>query len=343
MGKKLILNGVTLTDASAPRLANFDSLATQGSLLLIEPAHPANPWAAGVPANGTTLINVVENYALATIGSATPAHVRPVLLKPGNFGGSAGLLERSSKGGLHGISPQGGAAIVQSGPTIQFPTQIISYLLAHTDGVTSPHKFYASLWYELTRSPTTSYNNSTLFGINGNGQQSNSALFYLAPSSSTASLHSARPYNSFPSFEGGRIPTSSLGNKFVSLGSKFWHTTVSGVTQTPPISLPGDGTQTSVTGLLAGGGITFGSSALVTGVSTTGTTGSAVIDPTSGSGSKDKAASWKLYRFYLEDLTVSGRTYAEVDAMDNALYTQEVLTPGGRYYGDTQTSVSTIL
>lgn len=42
-----------------------------------------------------------------------------------------------------------------------------------------------------------------------------------------------------------------------------------------------------------------------------------------------------FYRGYIEDLTVSGRTYAQVDALDFAEYTKQVLTPGGRYYGDT--------
>lgn len=49
-----------------------------------------------------------------------------------------------------------------------------------------------------------------------------------------------------------------------------------------------------------------------------------------------------FYRFYLEDLTVSGRSYAQVDALDFAEYTKQVLTAGGRYYGDTFTAPSTI-
>lgn len=55
-----------------------------------------------------------------------------------------------------------------------------------------------------------------------------------------------------------------------------------------------------------------------------------------------KWPSFIAYRLYVEDLTVSGRTYAEVDAIDYALYTQHVLTPGGRYYGDTFTDPTTI-
>lgn len=42
-----------------------------------------------------------------------------------------------------------------------------------------------------------------------------------------------------------------------------------------------------------------------------------------------------VYRCYLEDLTVSKRTYAQADAADNALFAELCLTSGGRYYGDT--------
>lgn len=49
-----------------------------------------------------------------------------------------------------------------------------------------------------------------------------------------------------------------------------------------------------------------------------------------------------IYRSYCEDLTASGRSYAEVDAIDHALYTRDVLTPGGRFHGDTFTDPATI-
>lgn len=45
-----------------------------------------------------------------------------------------------------------------------------------------------------------------------------------------------------------------------------------------------------------------------------------------------------LYRFLIEDLTVSGRTYAEADALDAAAYASAFGT-GGRYAGDSWTSV----
>jgi len=49
-----------------------------------------------------------------------------------------------------------------------------------------------------------------------------------------------------------------------------------------------------------------------------------------------------MYRYYLEDLTVSGRSFAAVDALDYALYQAAVTTSGGRYNGDTFTSPTTV-
>lgn len=46
-----------------------------------------------------------------------------------------------------------------------------------------------------------------------------------------------------------------------------------------------------------------------------------------------KTGSYVFYRTYLEDLTVSGRSYAQLEALDAALYAQ-AFGPGGRYYGD---------
>lgn len=54
----------------------------------------------------------------------------------------------------------------------------------------------------------------------------------------------------------------------------------------------------------------------------------------------NKSRSSILYRTYMEDLTVSGRTYAQVDAIDYAIW-QAAMASGGRYYGDTFTNPST--
>jgi hypothetical protein len=55
-----------------------------------------------------------------------------------------------------------------------------------------------------------------------------------------------------------------------------------------------------------------------------------------------KASSMAFYGFYLEDLTVSGRSYATVDTLLKAKYTKDVKTVGGRYYNDTFTNPTTM-
>jgi len=60
------------------------------------------------------------------------------------------------------------------------------------------------------------------------------------------------------------------------------------------------------------------------------------------SGADGKSGSFILYRYYIEDLTVSGRSHAQVEALLEQWYADEVLTAGGRYYGDTFTDPATI-
>ena len=55
----------------------------------------------------------------------------------------------------------------------------------------------------------------------------------------------------------------------------------------------------------------------------------------------NKCSSRVIYRVYVEDLTVSGRSYATVDALDYAMF-QAAFASGGKFYGDTYTNPSTI-
>lgn len=51
--------------------------------------------------------------------------------------------------------------------------------------------------------------------------------------------------------------------------------------------------------------------------------------------------SYALYRAYIEDLTVSGRTYAQVSALDQSAYTA-AFAVGGRFRSDTLTAAATL-
>lgn len=112
-------------------------------------------------------------------------------------------------------------------------------------------------------------------------------------------------------------------------------------------------------GLGARGGVNIQSAAAGTPtIINVGTTALTGTDPGSWPGSHAVAAAgahgaWEganklhplgaiIERVYIEDLTVSGRTYAEVDAIDLALHTQ-AHAAGGRWYGDTYTNPGSFL
>ena len=61
----------------------------------------------------------------------------------------------------------------------------------------------------------------------------------------------------------------------------------------------------------------------------------------SDSSTTNKGASWIHYRTYIEDLTVSGRSYATVDALDLSMWTA-ASGVGGRLYNDTFTAPATL-
>lgn len=329
----------TFTNPALPYMRDDSVLPKQGAMLLIDPTHPASSWAAGVPADGTYLPNLAGSQLSSLVGSSLDADIKPKMIKPaGGFTGTAGLLERTTKGGLHGISPKAGGAIAGGGPTLAFSTKIMAYILANP-----LHDYYMSVWMRVTREPTAGYNNSSIVAINGGSQQTNSYLFNVASNATVLTsgsyLLNPRP-NVVPPRLGLREDGAStlLGNKYLSLATDQWWTATAGLNG----SLPGDGTNTSVTGSQAGGGLPFGSATAWPGIGTTGTIASANFGVTGSATNKDKVDSHIVYRFYLEDLTVSGRSHATVDALSYAEYTKHVLTVGGRYYGDTFTDPATI-
>jgi len=314
-----------------------DEIMSTGSLVLIDPTHPYAPWVAGVPANNALVPNIAAQTARTLLAASSDDAVSAVAFNPGTMTGSAGLLERTGKGGMAVIAPQGGMAIAGSGLAIAMRNNLTSYILAN-----ATHSYFASVWMRLTRSAAAAYGNDTTFGINGNGQQTNSTLVNIAPNPTTTSSFNIKPGSGGPHTLGIRTPLSTLDNHIINVGIGGWQTSLAGV-DTRPAPLPGDGTQPATTGSYAGGTISFGSSSAVNGIGTTGATAAFInLDPTSLSTNKDKAGSKIVYRVYVEDLTVSGRTYAQLDALDFAAYTREVLTTGGRYYGDTFTDPTTI-
>lgn len=110
----------------------------------------------------------------------------------------------------------------------------------------------------------------------------------------------------------GLLPSASSGSDV--LGLRRRNVATGGIVGTPPSALVGSAMQ-------------WGSFGVVP----------------SSSSPVSRMPSHVVYRYYLEDLTISGRTYAQVDAIDQRLYAAKISTPGGAYFGDTPSAPGSFL
>lgn len=291
MGRKLVIPGLSLTDLTAPKILDTDTLESAGSLLLIDPTHPAGSWPAGVPANAGTVRNLLWKKAQALIAGSTESSLAATVFNSG-LTASTGLVERTGKGGLHGLISQASAPVSGAGVALNLPDAIKSYILANPT-----HKYFVSVWRQVTRAGVfTSGTAETFSGIHSVTAATSNYLTVF-------DVTNVRPSTTYGNFLGGRtLNRNTAGASIINVGAGAFN-----------------GTVPTVPGNLSAGASRWGR-------------------PTGGLSSAANHSSFVFYRFYLEDLTVSGRSYTELDALDYALFQKEVLTEGGRYYGDTFTS-----
>lgn len=110
--------------------AVVDTMLSAGSLMLVEPAHPNDPWAAGVPAHGSAVKNLAGVTYPITVTNTLDA--------------ASGQMERTGKGGLHAIISQVGGA---TGKRYTLDSQELrDYVDSHKD-----NDYYLSLWFAPTR------------------------------------------------------------------------------------------------------------------------------------------------------------------------------------------------
>lgn len=282
MGLQLTIPGANF--AALPVLRN-DPVLSPGSLFMLDPTHGAGAWPAGVPANAALMPNIALKEALALIPGKTAAQLSGPVVNNGSLAGTKGKMERSGKGGMHGIVSPTNALTRSDAFTVQFPADIKAYMKANVN-----NRFYLSAWERVTRLPGVG---SAFSILSANG------TFGIGLTTS-GSTHF-----------GGTILNATVanvtGNRFVNVEAKPAATLA-----TDPDTSPDNHLAYNI-GNRGGDAASYG-----------------------------KTGSRILYRVYLEDLTVSGRTFAEVKALDQAEYTKHVLTAGGRYYGDTFTDPATI-
>lgn len=315
MGNFIKIAGVN-PPTTRPRVDLMDSMLVHGSLMLLDPSNIAAPWSSGVPVTDSILRNLADNQASELLGVNKDS--LGAVVTYGNMIAGKGVLERTAKGGLH-------AALV-SNAAIPYPflkvkpsVPIAAYVMANPT-----HHYFISTWFQGTRfgeetgavtaialndppAPTTLL---TSFAQDGKNYPEGATRLGFRRTQ-VGSTSSWRPQANAGITPGYKIPVlANIG--------------VAGYAGTPTITDPA---------LFASNHFKlFGVAAAGPYGSTTGTGGSGVW-----------LSSRALYRSYIEDLTVSGRTYAQVDALDHALFTREVLTAGGRYFGDTFTDPATVI
>jgi hypothetical protein len=285
MGLQIPLPGVHFTDTARPILRDDPILPDLGALLLVDPTHPLGAWSAGVPA---TVPNLVSAQAAVT-AVAAESTLNTVTVTNTFASGAQGILERSGKGGLHGISSQV-SSVSANYARLVLPVGVSDYVYANPN-----NDYYVSSWGRITRNGHPTNATATYYFLHGLayttaawniGVQARSSG-NMSSQSSVDRLGLAATKET----DGRYIVTSAVGTK------------PSGITAKPTVlSRFGPSSGTEVNG----------------------------------------TPSHILYRVYIEDLTKSGRTWADVNALDVAEYTKQVKTAGGRYYGDTFTDPTTI-
>lgn len=284
-------------DPTLPWADDDDALLVPGSLLLLDPAHSVNPL-VGVPALNDRIANIAWKRAAALLGSGDATTLG---FKRSGIADTANKLmtERTPKGGLHSVISQ-----------TNMSTSAAEAFTVNMD-TTSPlvpyllankdHAFYYSSWDRVTRAASDA--------------------------------------------AGGDPGEMFIGTSTGAYIIGRYRQRVSSALQTLPAigSLGTKGVVDPVTSVSAAGGNRFLAMGVASGRGSTQTANPLVNfhvvgtqSPWGGS-QANLSASRIMYRSYLEDLTVSGRTYEQVQALDYALW-QAAFATGGRFNGDSFTA-----
>lgn len=310
-----------------------------GAVFLIDPTHPIAPWNPGVPSNDAVVPNIVAEQpelGSAPLSSAIGGPLTLYYKTDGNLTGSYGKIERTEKGGLHTIISQNGSVLTDlvnhtggkyyqtirpNGvytPQGAAPVSSLRDYLWGTSGTDGAayHKFFLSMWSRITRRRVSGTQRTIVAGLTlTNSYSSGFNVAVYGPQGPTES-HNSIPSATLSHAEAAGnysllgAPSTVLGNELQQVASNSYH----------PGGSPSKST-TYLSAMDAGQLSEFG---------------------TTGTGAKGNHGSYIFYRSYLEDLTVSGRTFQQVSAIDSAMYNREVLSAGGRYYGDTFTDPAII-
>lgn len=252
--------------------------------------------------NPTSMPNIATAQTLALLGEPVASAGINYSFADTSFGGTDyGLAERSEKGGLHVIFTERDYNLIQGGKGAW--ADLPQQIEDYFWSEASKyHRLYVSLWTQTTRASEAS------------GQTNWHTSFGQSVSITAKYWFGFPAYGTVPASTGMVTPfegrygdaLGALGPRRRSIGQE-------------------KGDHVAWSGSPQGYAFNFGTGGTANGYQS----------------ARNRVGSNVFYRIYIEDMTVSGRTYAEVDAIDAAMFAK-AFGPGGRYYGDTWTDPATI-
>ena len=272
----LKLPGTRISGVPVPPV---DPRLTNGSLLLLDPTHPADPFTGSAVA-GATIPNIAKEQALTLVGQPVQsATIFDTTTAPGRA-----EVRKTSKGSLHFTSSVTND-VANERVGLQMPQSLRDYLLANTS-----HQYYLGVSATITR--PTAYDGSVISSYAG--------IFRSTDFAGAVALAVATMADGAAAGSPGSTSPNRLGFSAVATGNILL--TTIGTTQL--------------------------------GLSAVQTSYIAATGPWAGTNALHRTPSFVLRSFYLEDLTVSGRTHAQVTALDQAANESGTY---GRWAGDTYT------
>lgn len=314
IGRRGVITGFTYPDPTGLLTVKDDPvLPAAGALMLFD----ASLLDGGAPAPGASLFNAAWRQARTALGSGDATTLGAAYKRSTDFAAADGLIERTPKGGIHFLVSQSTMTAGRGG-AVELPDAIKSYILANPG-----HGFYLSSWLKLTRavSGTPGAHRIKLARAGNNYTSAFKALLYRNNTTLTGATPSGSG-NGIAGIPSLRVATGAVAGDVQRIAFG----------QNGPIASPYYGTLSGGTVVSPPTGIADMEAGFLWG---------SMSASNQGSGSHLQQPSQVLYRLYFEDLTLSGRTAAAVDALDAAAHAAAFGT-GGRFAGDTYTNPSTL-
>lgn len=121
-------------------MVKADALEALGSLLLIEPGHQLSSMSSSTPLDGSLIENIL--YKKASLNGILNSSS---LFSNTGLDSQKGIIERTQKGGIHGIVSQVNL-VDQVGAKITLSDDVVQYLIDNPD-----NEIYISTWMTSTR------------------------------------------------------------------------------------------------------------------------------------------------------------------------------------------------